>query len=298
MQFRDRHILITGASGGIGSALAILLARRGTSLLLHGRNQKALDEIASKCMEQGCPRVVTCSADISNEAGRKRLTDCVSTSFPLLDTLINNAGIGCFNLFDEQSPELIERLITTNVTAPILLTQALLPNLTAKPEPRILNIGSAFGAIGYPGYTTYCASKGALRMFSESLAREYADTSLKVQYLAPRASPTAINTYRANQMLAATGGKSDAPVTVAEAAIKLLESGKAQAAIGWPEKLLVRLNGLRPELISAMLKRQLHKIKPYARSTDVDTGAQTARHQASHRDQHPLKERSLSGKGA
>ncbi|SEG47986.1 SDR family oxidoreductase [Marinobacterium lutimaris] len=298
MQFRDRHILITGASSGIGAALAILLARRGASLLLHGRNQKALDEMAAKCMEQGCPRVVTCSADFSEEAGRKRLLDCVSTSFSKLDMLINNAGIGCFSLFDEQSPELIDRLISTNVTAPILLTRALLPMLTAKTEPRILNIGSAFGAIGYPGYTTYCATKGAMRMFSESLAREYADTSLKVQYLAPRATRTAINTDRANQMLAATGGKSDTPATVAEAAIRLLESDKAQAAIGWPEKLLVRLNGLRPELINAALKRQLHKIKPYARSTDQETGSQTPRHQESRLDKRPLKERSLSEKGA
>lgn len=290
MQFRNRHILITGASSGIGAALATLLAGRGASLLLHGRKQKALDEMAAKCMEQGCPRVVTCSADISTEEGRGHLVNCVSTSFPKLDTLINNAGIGCFSLFDEQSPELIEKLISTNITAPILLTRALLPTLTAKPEPRILNIGSAFGAIGYPGYSTYCASKGALRMFSESLAREYADTPLKVQYLAPRATRTAINSDRANQMLKATGGKSDAPVTVAEAAIKLLISGKTQAAVGWPEKLLVRLNGLRPELISSVLRRQLHKIKPYAHSAQEKSSPEN--HQEVTRlGKHPLKEK-------
>ncbi|WP_432698197.1 SDR family oxidoreductase [Marinobacterium sp. YM272] len=264
MQFQDRHILITGASGGIGAALALQLARRGARLLLHGRNQKALQEIAAACSNEGCPSVLTCAADLTTEQGRQRLVDTVSTSFTALDTLINNAGTGCFALFEQQSPEQIETLISTNITAPILLTRALIGPLMANADPRILNIGSAFGAIGFPGYTTYCASKGALRLFSESLAREYADTSLKVQYLAPRATRTAINSERANQMLKATGSQSDAPVTVAEAAIKLLASGKAQAAIGWPEKLLVRLNGLRPELISAVLRRQLNKIKPYA----------------------------------
>lgn len=265
MQFKDRHILITGATGGIGAALAKLLARRGARLLLHGRNLKRLEEIASVCMEQGSPDVQICSADLSTEQGRKRLVDYVCASFKGLDTLINNAGMGCFALFEQQSPAQIEALLATNITAPILLTRQLLPYLNANAEPRILNIGSAFGAIGFPGYTTYCASKGALRLFSEALGREYADTPLRVQYLAPRATRTSINSERANQMLAATGSSSDSPVVVAEAALKLMASGKAQAAVGWPEKLLVRLNGLRPELISAVLRRQLDKIKPYAR---------------------------------
>ncbi len=266
MQFDRRHILITGASGGIGAALARQLAGERASLLLHGRNAEALKALSDQCREQGAPKVLICTADLSAPEGRQRLVDCVQSEFPQLDTLINNAGISCFQLFDQQTPEQIEQLISTNISAPILLTRALINQLLQNQTqaPVILNIGSAFGAIGFPGYTTYCASKGALRLFSEALAREYADTPLRVQYLAPRATRTSINSAQADAMTAATGSSTDSPEVVAQAALKLLQSGRTQAAIGWPEKLLVRLNGLRPELISHVLRKQLGKIKGFA----------------------------------
>lgn len=266
MHFDRRHILITGASGGIGAALAQALASEHASLLLHGRNQQALDALAEECRQRGAAEVLTCCADLASATGREQLVSCVGLDFPNLDTLINNAGISRFQLFDQQPPEQIEQLINTNITAPILLTRALIGPLLNTPgeAPVILNIGSAFGAIGFPGYSTYCASKGAIRLFSESLRREYGDTPLRVQYLAPRATRTRINSDRANAMTSATGSAIDSPERVAQAALKLLRSGRAQAAVGWPEKLLVRLNGLRPELISRVLSKQLGKIKTFA----------------------------------
>ncbi len=266
MHFDRRHILITGASGGIGAALAQALAAEHASLLLHGRNQQALDTLAEECRQRGAAEVLTCCADLTSATGREHLVSCVSLDFPNLDTLINNAGISRFQLFDQQPPEQIEQLINTNITAPILLTRALIEPLLNTPAeaPVILNIGSAFGAIGFPGYSTYCASKGAIRLFSEALAREFSDTTLRVQYLAPRATRTRINSDNANAMTAATGSAIDSPERVARAALALLKSGRAQAAVGWPEKLLVRLNGLRPELISRVLSKQLGKIKTFA----------------------------------
>lgn len=273
MQFDRRHILITGASGGIGSALSRALATEKASLLLHGRNAQILTTLANECRQLGASNVQTCSADLTTPEGRATLVNYIHRDFSRLDTLINNAGISRFQLFDQQTPEQIEHLLTSNINAPILLTHALITPLmeTQGEAPVILNIGSAFGAIGFPGYSTYCASKGALRLFTEALAREYSDTSLRVQYLAPRATRTSINSDRANAMTAATGSTIDSPEYVAKATLKLLRSGHAQAAIGWPEKLLVRLNGLRPELISRVLSKQLGKIKSFA--NQPDTGA-------------------------
>lgn len=266
MHFDRRHILITGASGGIGAALAKALASERAHLLLHGRNPDRLNALAEQCRQLGAQTVQICCADLTTAAGIEQLTTCVAQDFAELDTLINNAGISRFQLLEQQPPEQIEQLITTNITAPILLTRALVGLLleTQGEPPVILNIGSAFGAIGFPGYSTYCASKGALRLFSEALAREYGDTPLRVQYLAPRATRTGINSDNANAMTAATGSATDSPERVAQAALKLLRSGRAQAAVGWPEKLLVRLNGLRPELISRVLAKQLGKIKTFA----------------------------------
>lgn len=266
MQFDRRHILITGASGGIGSALARALAADKASLLLHGRNQRALDTLTEACRQLGAKEVQVCIADLTTSEGRTVLTNHVQNDFSQLDTLINNAGINRFQVFDQQSPEQIEQLLSTNITAPILLTHALLPQLLATEGeiPVILNIGSAFGALGFPGYSTYCASKAAIRLFSEALSREFSDTPLRVQYLAPRATRTDLNSDHTNAMLAATGSATDSPEQVARIALKLLRSGRAQVTIGWPEKLLVRLNGLRPEMISALLNKQLGKIKPFA----------------------------------
>lgn len=273
MHFDRRHILITGASGGIGTALAKALAGEQACLLLHGRNQSTLDQLAEQCLQLGAQDVQTCCADLATIEGRQRLTDIINRDFPRLDTLINNAGINRFQLFGLQDPEHIEQLITTNVTAPILLTRALLGHLqTVQGEPPIIfNIGSTLGAIGFPGYSTYCASKGAIRLFSEALARELCDTPVRVQYLAPRATRTKINCDNANAMTAATGNATDSPERVAQAALQLLRSGRAQAAIGWPERFLVRLNGLRPELVSSALRRQLSKIKVFAGQNE--TGA-------------------------
>ncbi|PSL16266.1 short-subunit dehydrogenase [Marinobacterium halophilum] len=273
MQFDRRHILITGASGGIGSALAHALAAEKASLLLHGRNAQALTALADECRQLGAGNVQTCIADLTTAEGRGALVSHVQRDFLRLDTLINNAGISRFQLFNQQTPGQIEQLLASNINAPVLLTHALITSLleTQGEPPVILNIGSAFGAIGFPGYSTYCASKGALRLFTEALAREYSDTALRVQYLAPRATRTRINSDRANAMTAATGSSIDSPECVAQAALQLLRSGHAQAAIGWPEKLLVRLNGLRPELISRVLRKQLAKIKTFA--NQPDTGA-------------------------
>jgi short-subunit dehydrogenase len=275
MDFQHRYVLITGASGGIGTALALALAQEGANLLLHGRSETKLPDLAARCLQNGASSVKTCSADLSEQGDRMKLVNFIHREFSAFDTLINNAGISRFELFEQQSAEMIEQLITTNITAPILLTRALMPLLMENREraPRILNIGSAFGAIGFPGYTTYCASKGALRLFSEALARELSDTPLKVQYLAPRATRTSINSTRAQAMLEATGSHSDTPERVAQAALAQLRSGKYQSAIGWPERLLVRLNGLRPELISAVLRKQLSKIKPLANT--ASTGAES-----------------------
>lgn len=272
MRFDRRHILITGASGGIGAALAQALAAEHATLLLHGRNQQALNDLAEQCRQLGAPEIQTCTADLVTAEGRNRLERHVGRDFTRLDTLVNNAGISRYQLFEQQAPEQIEQLIMTNITAPILLTRSLISSLLSSrgETPVILNIGSALGAIGFPGYSTYCASKGALRLFTEALAREYDDTPLRVQYLAPRATHTRINSDNAIAMMAATGSAIDRPDRVARAALQLLRSGRTQAAVGWPEKLLVRLNGLHPELITSVLSKQVSKIKAFANQSETE----------------------------
>ena len=146
------------------------------------------------------------------------------------------------------------------------LCRALLPQLVRLGEAHLLNVGSVFGAIGYPGYASYCAGKFALRGFTEALAREVDGTPLRVHYLAPRATATAMNGAATCEMNDELGVATDPPERVAVAVCEMLEGSRRRAVIGWPEKLFARLNGALPGVVDAALRKQLPVILRFAAS--------------------------------
>lgn len=260
MKLEGKLVLLTGASGGIGEALAQELAAQGAHLLLHGRRAGALERL---CKELPHPeRHQTVIADLGSPQERARLLQ-----HPVLDegldVLINNAGCNQFAWLEDQSSEQVERQLLLNVEAPIQLTRMLLPRLR-KPAV-IMNIGSSFGAIGYAGYSVYCASKFALRGFSEALGRELEGTGIQVLHFAPRATRTRLNSEAAYEMNAELGTHTDSPQDVAEEAVIALCNETRRSWLGWPEKLFVRLNGLLPGLVDRALARQKPIIERYAR---------------------------------
>lgn len=263
MDLKNTRILLTGASGGIGSAIAVALAAAGAELLLVGRKQPALDALADG-IRAGGGRCETLRADIGSAEDRQRLVDHCRASGGI-DVLLNNAGTSQFGLLEQQGEAVIEAMIHTNLVAPILLTRALLPQLKQRPEGTILNIGSTFGSIGYPAFAAYCASKFGLRGFTEALRREEADSPLRVLYLAPRATRTALNTDAVNALNDTLGNASDAPETVAAAVVELLTRGRAPVTyLGFPEKLFARINQIIPSAVDGALRKQLATIKRFA----------------------------------
>jgi len=262
MQIANKRIVLTGASGGIGSALAQILAQNTAQLILIGRDEQKLqqmeDELPANC------RAYLIAADIATSTGRQRIAD-VCEKFGAIDVLINCAGINDFALFNEQDAAKIARLIEINVTAPILLTQLLLPLLIKSKSGLIANIGSTFGSIGHPGFAAYCASKFALRGFSQALRRELADTSVRVQYIAPRAARTAINTATVDAMNTELGVTMDEPMDVAKQIFAALDRDKIRDVyFGWPEKLFMWLNQILPGLVDNALLKQLTTIRRFA----------------------------------
>ena len=155
------RVLVTGATGGIGSALSHRLAQDGVLLLLHGRSEQKLRNLAEKLGAE------TVQADITTQQGREKVL-AASKTFQV-NTLINNAGINQFGQFVEAD---IEQIMAINVVATMKLVQAFLPFFEAQAWSTILNVGSTFGSIGFPGYVSYCASKHALKGFTEALRRE------------------------------------------------------------------------------------------------------------------------------
>ena len=260
MKLEGKLVLLTGASGGIGEALAQELAAQGAHLLLHGRRASALERLRKELSHP--ERHQTVIADLGSPQERAKLLQHPALDEGL-DVLINNAGCNQFAWLEDQSSEQVERQLLLNVEAPIQLTRMLLPRLR-KPAV-IMNVGSSFGAIGYAGYSVYCASKFALRGFSEALGRELEGTGIQVLHFAPRATRTRLNSEAAYEMNAELGTHTDSPQDVAEEAVIALCNETRRSWLGWPEKLFVRLNGLLPGLVDRALAKQKPIIERYAR---------------------------------
>ncbi len=264
MKAAEMRALVTGASGGIGRALAQELHGRGASVLLVGRNAQALESVAQELGGRSA-RVEWCAADLATSDGRARVVEAASRwGGSGSNVLVNNAGRGEFGMLDELDDAAIERLFAINAIAPMQLTRALLPTLRSQPAAAILNIGSVFGSLGYPGFTAYSATKFALRGFTEALRRELADSNVRVHYFAPRATKTGMNASAVDRMNAELKVAMDPPAQVAAAACSMLEAGKNGAVFGWPERLFVRINALLPGVVDGSLRKQLPIIRRHA----------------------------------
>lgn len=263
--------LITGASGGIGSEIAKVISNQGYRVIIQGRNQQKLATLKQSLA--GSVEIIV--GDLNNIEDRKRiLTEAFSQG--CVDLLVNAAGISSFSSFEQLEPDQIDKLMQTNLLTPMLLTHEFLSatnhkintvegNCSALEQTQItiVNVGSAFGFIGYPGFSCYSASKFGLRGFTQSLAREYSDTRFRFGYFAPRATRTDINSTAVDEMNAALGNKVDSPAYVAKEFLSFLNSTKREKVVGWPEKLFAKINGCMPSVVDNAIKSKLPIIKRF-----------------------------------
>jgi len=248
-----KRIILTGAGGGIGSQLAGKLAQEGASLSLTDINAQALQV----CRESiASDNVHTVTADIYKAADRQRIVDETLAHLGGIDILINAAGINPFGVYAEQDAALIQRTLEINTISPMLLVRAVLPTLLAQNSGQIVNIGSTFGSIGFAWFSAYSASKFAMRGFSQALRRELADTGVDVQYIAPRAVKTAINSQAVYDMAAAVKMNMDEPEEVARLIISKIRKREKESHLGFPESLFVRINALFPGLVDRAVRGQ------------------------------------------
>jgi short-subunit dehydrogenase len=262
--------VLTGAGGGIGAAIAAALAPMCEILLLVGRDAARLSKIQRELARSGA-RSRAVAADLTTDSGREAAVRAAVETPGGVDLLINNAGTSEFAWLADQSDEAVERILQINAIAPMQLTRRLLPLLHAQPAATIVNVGSIFGYLGYPGCAAYSASKFALRGFTEALRRELADGPVRVAYFAPRATRTALNSDALCALNAELGVAMDAPGTVAAELVRLVRRPARERLLGMPEKLLARLNQLLPGLVDGALRRQLPLIRRYARGGAPDS---------------------------
>ena len=182
-----KRYLITGASRGIGRAIAEKLAAEDVTLLLHGRDTVALAEVC-KAVKPRCGGVVRLVHDLAIKAGVSDLIAAVGSD--PLDLLVNNAGIAIVKPFGEITSVEWEQTLGVNVTAPFLLTQRFAP--TMPPGASIVNILSIAAKTGFPNWSAYCMSKFALEGFSQSVRQELREHEIRVINIYPAATNTEI----------------------------------------------------------------------------------------------------------
>jgi short-subunit dehydrogenase len=255
MKLTNTRVVLTGACGGIGRALCAELLARGARVGMVDRRSEDL-EMLGKQYAGAADRIETICADITDAAGRAIILKRMHERVGGIDMLINNAGILAFTEFARHDPAAIEQMVRVNVTAPLTLAQAVLPEMIARGRGQIVNVGSMFGSIAFAWHAAYSASKYALRGFSEALRRELAGSGVGVTYIAPRAVRTPLNPPEVYRMAEQIRMKMDDPESVARRIVEAIERDRKEVYLGFPESVFVRVNALLPRLVDRALRRQ------------------------------------------
>lgn len=181
MELKNKKILITGASDGIGKQIAIQMAKESTKLILLGRDKDRLQQVKTECEKSGAEKVYTYAFDIADRNSMTNHVEKIRDEHKDLAILINNAGIWQkLNEVDQFSHDQIEEIISTNLTGLIKITNTLLPTLRKQDESAIINISSKSGVEAQKGQSIYTASKYGVRGFTDVLKVDLKDTKVRV----------------------------------------------------------------------------------------------------------------------
>ncbi len=192
--FTDRVILVTGATSGIGHAVARDLARHGATVVLHGRNGAALEAVYDELKELG-PEPVAAQLDLERAQGDEYqlLTEQIEARFDRLDGLLHNAGIlGDLSPIEHYNIGLWQKVMHINLTAPFILTRCFLPLLRRSTDASILFTSSGVGNAGRAYWGAYCASKFGTEGLAQTLADECENTAIRVNCINPGSTRTSM----------------------------------------------------------------------------------------------------------
>jgi 3-oxoacyl-[acyl-carrier protein] reductase len=180
-----KKALVTGATGGIGEAIARALHAQGATVGISGRKEDRLKELAASLNGSGGERVHVLPADLSTPEGAEALVKAAAEAMSSIDILINNAGLTKDNLSMRMKPEEWNEVIAVNLTAPFKLAQAVQRGMMKNRWGRIINISSVVGTTGNPGQANYCASKAGMTGWTKAMAAEIASRNITVNCIAP-----------------------------------------------------------------------------------------------------------------
>lgn len=183
MIFKDKTVIVTGGSEGVGAAAARLFAEAGANLMLVARNRKNLEAIAAELRDKA--RVAIFPMDVSDADSYTDLIKKTLFEFGRIDVLVNNAGFHARGNVESVTADELARTIDVNLRAPIMLMRLVLPHVRESGGGAIINVASLAGRTPVPGSAAYSASKFGLRAFTFSLAEEIRDSGIKLAVVSP-----------------------------------------------------------------------------------------------------------------
>jgi short-subunit dehydrogenase len=248
--------IVTGASSGIGRALAAELALEGVLVVAVARRADRLAVLADEIRSPG-GAVETVAADVTDPAGRQQAVEAAVRAYGGLDILVNNAGIGAFGRFEQADPERLRRVMEVNFFALVEMTRAALPELKRGTRPIVVNISSVLGHRAVPRSAEYCASKFAVRGFSESIRVELRRNGIDVLVVSPGLTRTDFTASAASR-----GEKPDWPQHagvsaeyVARRTVRAIRAGKREIMpFAWG-RVLRFVNHFAPALVDRIFAR-------------------------------------------
>jgi short-subunit dehydrogenase len=242
---KGKVVLITGASSGLGEALAQALAKKGAILALASRNRPELERVAAACKAQGAQEARAYALDVTRASDGANVVGQVQRDFGRLDVLINNAGVHAFATVAEMPEGLIREALEVNLFGPLRLIQAALPALR-QAKGMVVNIGSNLAFRGIPTGGAYSATKGALARLTEALRDEETKNGVHVLHACPGVVLT-----RLRENALSHGVKPQAqeqlpfprtPEVTAREIVAAMESKKREIiTAAWPVKLWARV---------------------------------------------------------
>jgi short-subunit dehydrogenase len=255
------RMLITGASQGIGRALAEAAARRGARVLAAARSAPLLEELAGPVRASGATLETVC-ADVTRPDDRRLMADEALRRFGGLDVLVNNAGIGATGHFADVSPERLRAIMEVNFFGLAETTRVCLPLLKQGQRPAIVNISSIAGKRGIPARSEYSASKFAVQGFSEALRAELAKDGVDVLVVCPGLTQTNFsrNMLEQKALVPMDHLRGMTAEAVAEATLRSLERGRNEVCLTLQGRLLVLVSRFLPRLADHIARRKVRSL--------------------------------------
>jgi dehydrogenase/reductase SDR family protein 7B len=259
MSWDGKVVWITGASSGIGEALAHAFARRGARLVLSARNEERLLAVQAACNHP--ERHTVLPLDLADEATLAPAVAAALSRCGQVDVLVHNGGVSQRSLVKNTAVAVDRRIVETNFFGAVILTKALLPSMLARKSGRFVVISSLVGKFGTPLRSGYSASKHALHGFFESLRAETWRDGLRVTLVCPGFIRTAVS------LNALTGDGSPqgtldraqergmTPEVCAERIVRAVERGKDEVLVGGSERFAVYFKRFFPGLFSRLIRR-------------------------------------------